>query len=220
MTGWLVACAAIAAGGLVAAGRLRGWPRVRPRRAASGPRGADRPPAPGDDRRILLPFVAHALSGRALDAALRLARAEQATIVPVFLARVTLDLPLDAPVPRQCATALPLQEAIEQQAAQFGIPVDARIERGRSNRHALGRAIAGERYDRVVIAAANRRHPGFTADDIAWLLDHAPGEVVVVRPADSPPSAIPSAEQSWRSALTGQSVPIRSGGQSGCRNVR
>src|ERR1019366_6397118 len=43
-------------------------------------------------RRILFPFVANALSERALDASLRLARAEGATLVPVFLARVPLHL--------------------------------------------------------------------------------------------------------------------------------
>ena len=51
-------------------------------------------------RRILFPFVANALSARALDAALRLARAEDATLVPVFLATVPLHLPLDTPLPR------------------------------------------------------------------------------------------------------------------------
>ena len=51
-------------------------------------------------RRILFPFIAYALSPRALDAALRLASAEDATLVPVFLARVPLHLPLDAPLPQ------------------------------------------------------------------------------------------------------------------------
>src|SRR3979490_3222344 len=62
----------------------------------------------GDARRILFPFVADALSQRALDAALRLAIAEAATLVPVFLARVSMQLPLDTPLPRQCGLAVPL----------------------------------------------------------------------------------------------------------------
>jgi hypothetical protein len=134
-----------------------------------------------DTRRILFPFVAHALSPRALDAALRLASAEGATLVPVFLARVSLDLPLDAPLPRQSGLAIPLQEAIEQRAAKFGVPVDARIERGRTYRHALRHTIANERFDRIVIAATTSG-AGFSADDVAWLLDNAPGEIVVLRP--------------------------------------
>jgi hypothetical protein len=134
-------------------------------------------------RRILFPFLAYALSPRALDAALRLANAEDATLVPVFLARVSLHLPLDTPLPRQSAIALPLQEAIEQRATAFGVPVDARIERGRTDRHALRAAIETERFDRIVIAAAAHGNPGFDPDDVAWLLDNAPGEIVVLRPA-------------------------------------
>ena len=117
-------------------------------------------PRPGGGR-ILFPFVAHALSPRALDAALRLARAEEATLVPVFLARVVSDLPLEAPLPRQSGIAIPLQEAIEQRAAAFGVPVDARIERGRTYRHALRQTIANERFDRIVIAASSKERPGF-----------------------------------------------------------
>ncbi|MBV9819481.1 MAG: universal stress protein [Solirubrobacterales bacterium] len=189
----IVIAAAMAAGAAAAAAALHhrrrtavvggptgtGWPG---RRAAAAP--APRPGA----HRILFPFVAQALSTRALDVALRLARALDATLVPVFLARVSLDLPLDASIPRQSAIALPLQEAIEQRAAHFGVPVDCRIERGRTHRHALREAITTERYDRLVIAAANRSHPGFSADDVAWLLDHAAGEIVILRPADVEPA--------------------------------
>jgi hypothetical protein len=144
-------------------------------------RRPSRKPA-GDTRRILFPYVADALSQRALDAALRLASAEEATLVPVFLARVAKQLPIDTPLPRQCGVALPLQEAIEQRAKKFGISVDARIERGRNYRHALRETIAHERFDRIVIAAATHGGAGFDPDDVAWLLDNAPGEIVVLRP--------------------------------------
>jgi hypothetical protein len=146
--------------------------------------GRNRAPLlPGDaTRRILFPFVGSALSRRALDASLRLARAEEATLVPVFLARVPLHLPLDAPLPRQSAVAITLQEAIEHRAAAFGVPVDARIERGRTHRHALRQTIGQERFDRIVIAAATHRAHGFDPDDVAWLLENAPGEIVVLRP--------------------------------------
>jgi hypothetical protein len=132
--------------------------------------------------RILLPFAGHALSRRALDAALRLARAQEATLVPVFLARVPMALPLDSPLPRQCTEGMPLLETIEQRAAARGVAVDARVERGRTLRHALRAAIAHERFDRLVVAAGLGSE-GFHGDDIAWLLDHAPGEVVIIRPA-------------------------------------
>ena len=140
------------------------------------------PPTARSNRRILFPFVAEDLSERALSAALRLAGAEGATLVPVFLARVSLDLPLDTPLPRQCSLGVPLLEALEQRATEAGVPVDSRIERGRTPRHALRRAIAQERFDRIVIAAASHGTHGFNAEDVAWLLDHAKGEIVVLRP--------------------------------------
>lgn len=163
---------------------------------------ARRPPAlpASRSRRILFPFLANALSSRALDAALRLSLAEDATLVPVFLAYVPLNVPLETPLPRQCAIALPLQEAIEQRATKAGVPVDARIEIGRDYRHALRRAIATERFDRIVIAAASQGAPGFDARDVAWLLDHAPGEIVVLRASKdesltAPPRILPRRSQ-------------------------
>ena len=154
-----------------------------------------RPPATSVQR-ILFPFTARGLSQRALDAALRIARAEHATVAPVFLATVPRELPLDTPLPRQCSMAVPLLEAIEHRAVGYGVPVDARIERGRDRRHALRETIAHERYDRIVIAASAADSDGYQTDDIAWLLDHAPGEVVVVRPAREEPIAlgVPAAE--------------------------
>ena len=133
-------------------------------------------------KRILFPFVGRALSRRTLDGALRLALADGATLVPVFLARVPMRLPLDTPLQRQCEQGMPLLETIEQRAMGLGVPVDSRIERGRTYRHALREAIAHERYDRLVVAAASLRSEGFHGDDIAWLLDNAPGELVIIRP--------------------------------------
>ncbi len=155
------------------------------RRRAVPARPPARPPAPGTgpgEHRILFPFVASALSRPALDAALRLARAEEATLVPVFLASVPLHLPLDAPLPRQASICIPLQEAIEQRAAAFGVPVDSRLERGRTHRHALRQTVANERYDRIVVAAALNGAHGFDPEDVAWLLEHASGEILVLRP--------------------------------------
>jgi nucleotide-binding universal stress UspA family protein len=145
-------------------------------------RGRPLHPPDGGARRVLFPFLASALSQRALDAALRLARAEDATLLPVFLARVPLHLPLDAALTRQAATAIGLQEAIEQRAAAFGVPVDARIERGRTYRHALRQTIAHERFEQIVVAAAAHGGPGLGPEDVAWLLQNAPGEIVVLRP--------------------------------------
>lgn len=132
--------------------------------------------------RILFPFIGDRISQRTLDAALRLARAEHATLVPAYLITVPLNLSLAAPVPRQCERAMPLLETIEQRAARLDVPVDSRIETGRTPRHALEQLFEHEKFDRVVVSAASRRSEGFTSQDIAWLLEHAPGEIVVLRP--------------------------------------
>jgi nucleotide-binding universal stress UspA family protein len=134
--------------------------------------------------RILFPYVGSELSVRALDAALRIARFEDATLVAAYLVPVPLTLSLDAPLPRACGAAFELQEAIEQHAQAAGIPVDARIATGRTVRHAMRQLLERERYDRLVVAAKTAHTDGLSAADVAWLLEHAPGEVAVMRPAD------------------------------------
>jgi len=135
-------------------------------------------------RRILFPFVGDTVSKSALDAALRIARAESATLVPAYIATVPLQLNLDAPIPASCNVAMPLLEVIEQRAARLGVPVDSRIETGRTARHALRRLIDHEKFDRLVLPASETRS-GFSTEDVAWLLDNVDGEILVLRPAGS-----------------------------------
>jgi nucleotide-binding universal stress UspA family protein len=152
-------------------------------RRARGARATE--PLPRGAERVLFPYVAGPGTPAALDVALRLTRSEAGTLVPVYLARVPLQLSLDAALPRQSQTVLTLQERIEARAASTGVPVDSRVHRGRSVRHALRETIAHERFDRIVVAAAHRDETGgFDADDIAWLLRTAPGEIIVLRGAD------------------------------------
>lgn len=151
------------------------WLPPSGRRPARAHRGAD-------SRRILLPFSGEALSTRALDAAIRLALAEGATLMPAYLATVPLALPLEAAMPRQAGLALPVLEAVEQRASRKGIMTDCRVSRGRTRRDALRRLVAEEDVDRIIVAARRDGDPGFTQDDIAWLLESAPAEVLVLRP--------------------------------------
>jgi len=160
------------AGGWAIAAALRGP-------AADGP--TTRAPR---RRRILLPFTGTSISERSLQAALRLARAEDATIMPAYLATVPRALPLDAAVPRQAGEAMPVLEAIEQQAHARGVPVDARVQRGRTYRHALARLLEAETVDRVVVSASADPHQGLTSEDLVWLLRSAPAEVLILRPGE------------------------------------
>jgi hypothetical protein len=135
-------------------------------------------------RRIAFPFTGEGPSEEALVAALRLARAEGATLLPVYLALVPLRLAVEVPLQAECDVAFRLLEAIEQRAARAGVPVDARIERGRTVRHALRELVAHDRFERMVVAAGSGRSgEGFTPEDVAWLLEQVPGELIALRPA-------------------------------------
>jgi len=138
----------------------------------------------GRVRRILLPFTGDAIPRRSLDAALRLARAEHATLMPAFLATVPRYLPLDAAVPLQCELGMPLLEAIEQVASDSDVPIDARIARGRTYRHALARLLDAEPVDRVIVSATAAPRGGLESDDLVWLLRRAPAEVLILRPSE------------------------------------
>jgi nucleotide-binding universal stress UspA family protein len=138
---------------------------------------------PASVRRILLPFTGPEISRRAFEAAVRLARAENATLMPAFLARVPRNLPLDSPLPVQSGTGMPLLEAIEQRAHNQGVTVDSRIARGRTYRDALRRLLEQEQFDRIIVSASENRNTGLSADDLEWLLERVPAEVMILRPA-------------------------------------
>jgi hypothetical protein len=146
-------------------------------------RSRQRPPARAHAAgRILFPFLGTDLSQRGLDAALRIARIDGATLVPAYLARVPMHLPLDAALPAQCDGALPLLEAIEHRAVRSGVTVDSRIERGRSYRHAIRELVGHEQFDTTVVTAADSGTSGLLPDEISWLLENVPGEIIVIRP--------------------------------------
>jgi hypothetical protein len=154
-----------------------------------------RPPreirAPRTARRILLPFTGDSLDPTVLKAAIRIAHAENAVLVPAYLLRVPLEYPEDSPLTKEVAVGMPLLEAVEHAALRCGVPVDARIEKGRTPTHALSRLWAVEEFDRVIAPAPSDSHNGssggFTPKDVTWILSHAPSETLVLKP--SPPQA-------------------------------
>jgi hypothetical protein len=156
----IVALAAAVAVG-VAAARLR--PRRRPAYQGKG--------------RILVPFSG-VLDPVVLEAAIRVARADEAVLVAAYLLVVPLQYPEDSAQKEKVAVALPLLEAVELAALRAGVPVDARIEKGRSLTHALRRLWEIEQFERIVAPA-----PGFTPKELAWILTHAPTETIVLQPS-------------------------------------
>ena len=150
---------------------MRLWPR---RRSVS--RRAGQP-------RLLVPFIGRKLDPTVLDAALRIARAEGAELVPAYLLVVPLEFSLDAPIQHaELERALPILEAVELAARRAGIPVDARIERGRTAIDALQRLWEAERFDRTLVPAPRPDQPGFSPKDLAWMHTSAPREALILRP--------------------------------------
>jgi hypothetical protein len=146
--------------------------------------------APGA-RRILLPFTGDSLDPTVLAAAIRIARAEGSVLVPAYLLIVPLQYSEDSPLTQEVGVAMPLLEAVEHTALRAGVPVDARIEKGRTPTHALGRLWEVEQFDRVVAPAPTENHGGFSPKDLTWILTHAPAETIILRPAPESPDRRP-----------------------------
>ena len=131
-----------------------------------------------------MPFTGGTLDPTVLDAAIRIAHAEDATLVPAYLLLVPLQYAEDSPLRDEVEVALPLLEAVEHAALRAGVPVDARIEKGRS---ADARAASGcGRWS--TSTGSSRRRPtdaaaGFTAKEVTWILAHAPSETIVLKPS-------------------------------------
>jgi hypothetical protein len=140
------------------------------------------------DSRILVPFTGGNLDKTVLDAAIRLAQAESATLVPAYLLLVPLRYAEDSPLRDEVAVALPLLEAVEHAALRAGVPVDARIEKGRSTTHALRRLWDAEQFDRIVAPAPTNGRSGFSLDDATWLLANSPTETIVLKPTPQQPA--------------------------------
>jgi hypothetical protein len=136
-------------------------------------------------RRILVPFTGTFIPRRAFEAAIRLAKAENAVLMPAFLAQVPMNLPLSAPLPQQCASGMPLLEVIEQRAIAQGVAVDSRVGRGRTPRDALRSLLEAEDFDRIIVSAGQGadQPAGMSYDDLQWLLEKVPAEIMVLRPA-------------------------------------
>lgn len=170
----------------------------RPPRALQRPTGA---------RRILVPFTGTSLDPTVLQAAIRIASAEEAVLVPAYLLIVPLEYSEDSPLRKEVAVAMPLLEAVEHAALRAGVPVDARIEKGRTATHALRRLWEAESFDRLVVPARAGGHDGFEPKELAWLLTHAPIETLVLRPspngAEPPPRRRRAPSRRRRRSLAG-----------------
>jgi hypothetical protein len=148
-------------------------------------------PVSASARRILVPFAGR-LDETVLSAAIRIARAEEAVLVPAYLLIVPLRYDENSPVKDEVKLAMPLLEAVEHAALRAGVAVDARIEKGRTLTHALRRLWEVEQFDRIVAPAPVNGGGGFTEKELAWLLANAPTETLVLKPTPTGPPRIRS----------------------------
>jgi hypothetical protein len=161
---------AVTAAVVVAAAAVR---RSRPSQGPVAPAGAPR---------ILVPFSGD-LDPIVLNAVIRMASAEHAVLVTAYLLIVPLRCAEDSPLRDEVKLAMPVIEAVEHAALRAGVPVDARVEKGRTLTHALRKLWEVERFDRIVASAPADGRAGFTERELAWLLTHAPTETVVLKPS-------------------------------------
>ncbi len=143
----------------------------------------------GRQPRSLVPFTAGDLDPSVLEAAIRIARFEDAVLVPAYLLVVPLEFAPEAPLKGQVEVAMPLLEAVELAASRAGVAVDARIERGRTPIHALQKLWDIESFDRIVVPAPTPGRAGFSSKELAWMLTNAPSETLILRPAPDVPVA-------------------------------
>ena len=129
--------------------------RRRPPKPLARPAGAPR---------ILVPFFGR-LDQTVVDAAIRIARAEGAVLVPAYLLIVPPRYAADSPPRDPVQVALPLLAAVEPDALRAGVPVDGRTGKGRNIPLVL--ALECERFD-----ASSRPHrptaAGASPKEPAW----------------------------------------------------
>ena len=145
--------------------------------------GRKRPYESAGRPRLLVPFAGE-LDPSVLGAAIRVARAEEAVLVPAYLLVLPLELGPESSASREVEVAMPLLEAVEQAALRERVPVDARIERGRTLTHALAKLWSEERFDRILVPAGDGA--AFTPRDHAWILTNSPTETLILKPSEQP----------------------------------
>ena len=136
-------------------------------------------------RRILFPFIGDNVSESALKAVLRLARVEDATLVPVYIATVPLHLALEAPIPasagRPCLCSR--RSSSRPPAPAWRWTAGSRPAARRATRSSSWSTPSGSTVSFPRRRARQRR---LSPEDIAWLLESAPGRSWCCGPLRAP----------------------------------
>jgi hypothetical protein len=161
-------------------------------------RGARSGNEPRQGGRILVPCTGSVISYRTVDAVVRLAKSEGATIVPVLLERVPRELPLETALLPDSSRGIESVDAIQAKAAAAGVAVDPRVARGRSYRDALRRLLQEEWFERTIVLPSSSQDLGRSVEDVQFLLEQVPGEVMILRPDPEDRIGIKAGAPDWR----------------------
>jgi nucleotide-binding universal stress UspA family protein len=132
--------------------------------------------------RILVPMKLGPIGEEMVKTAIRLAGDQQAAVEALFVVKVPLDEPVDAPLhDEEERAAASLTEAASLGAAQ-GVQVVGRTVRARSIGEAIVAEVRESGADLVVLGSSAkwRRQARFFSPTVDYVLRHAPGEVLVV----------------------------------------
>jgi APA family basic amino acid/polyamine antiporter len=139
------------------------------------------PPQAGFSK-ILVPMKLGEIGEEMVATAVKLAQERQASVEALFVIRVPLDQPLDAPVydlEEQAAASMAEAAAL---GSDHGVEVVGRVVRARSIGEAIVNAAAESDVDLIVLGSSPRwrRQSRFFSPTVDYVLRKAPAEVLIV----------------------------------------
>jgi len=132
--------------------------------------------------KILVPMKLGQIGEEMVATAVKLAQERNAAVETLFVIRVPLELPLDAPMPgveEEAAASIAEAQAL---GADNGVPVAGRIVRARSIGDAIVEAAAETGADLIVLGSSPRwrRQSRFFSPTVEYVLRKASAEVLIV----------------------------------------
>jgi APA family basic amino acid/polyamine antiporter len=132
--------------------------------------------------KILVPMKLGQIGQEMVATAVKLAQERNAAVEALFVIRVPLDLPLDAPLPDVEAQAAASIAEAKALGGENGVQVVGRIVRDRSIGDAIVDAAAETGADLIVLGSSPRwrRQSRFFSPTVEYVLRHATAEVLIV----------------------------------------
>jgi basic amino acid/polyamine antiporter, APA family len=132
--------------------------------------------------RILVPMKLGEIGEEMIATAVKLAQERHASVEALFVIRVPLDLPLDAPLEKLEAQAAESLEEASALGADHGVEVVGRTVRARAIGEAIVDAAAASGADLIVLGSSPRwrRQSRFFSPTVDYVLRKSPAEVLIV----------------------------------------